>query len=36
MAILGTLLFAIIPALMAGWLICFLLDPEAFQRGAKR
>jgi len=34
--IIGLTLFSIVPALLAGWLICFVIDPEAFRSGAKR
>jgi len=34
--IIGLTLFSIVPALLAGWIICFLIDPEAFRSGAKR
>jgi hypothetical protein len=34
--IIGLTLFSIVPALLAGWIICFLIDPDAFRSGAKR
>ena len=34
--IIGLALFSILPALLAGWIICLLIDPEAFRSGAKR
>lgn len=34
--IIGLALFSIVPALLAGWIICLLIDPEAFRSGAKR
>ena len=34
--VIGTALFAILPALVVGWIVALCVDPEAFQRGAKR
>jgi hypothetical protein len=36
LTILGWVVIGLMVGLMVGWLVTFAMDPEAFQKGAKR